>query len=119
MTAKRAAPWVVLLVVALAYPVVVLARGGARFPSRADCVHVARADGALKVVFGRTETATDAAALLDHVLKSGFKGSQITPDGCGLFEVSVSGISTLQVGDQVVAEAKSVGLTATVETATG
>ncbi len=115
---RRAAPWLAVVVTGLVYPVVVLAGGGAHFPSRADCVHIARADGDLKVVFGRSESPSDASSLLDRVLKSGFKGSLIEPDGCGLFEVSVHGISTLAVGGQVVAEAKTVGLGASVETVT-
>src|SRR5438034_1288648 len=77
---RRSAPWFAVLVAALAYPIAVLAGGGAHFPSRADCVHVARADGDLKVVFGRFEYARDASSTLDHVLKSGFKGSLIEPD---------------------------------------
>ena len=118
MSTRRAVPWLVVVLVGLAYPVVVLAGGGANFPSRAECVHLAHADGDLKIVFGRSESASDASSLLDRVLKSGFKGSQIEPDGCGLFEVSVHGIPTLAVGGQVVAEAKTVGLEASVETVT-
>jgi len=118
MTGRCAAPWLAVVVVGLAYPVAVLAGGGAGFPSRADCVHVAHADGDLKVVFGRSESATVASALLDRVLKAGFKGSQVEPDGCGLLEVSVHGIPTLKVGGEVVAEAKTVGLVASVETVT-
>jgi hypothetical protein len=119
MRRSRNAPWVAALVVALAYPVVVLAGGGAHFPSRADCVQIAHADGNLKVVFGRSESASEASSLLARVLRAGFKGSQIEPDGCGLLEVSVHGIPTLQVGGQVVAEARTVGLKASVETVTG
>ena len=118
MSRRPIVPWLAVVVVGLAYPVVVLAGGGAGFPSRADCVNVAHADGDLKVVFGRSESASDASALLDRVLKSGFKGSQIEPDGCGLLEVSVHGVPTLKVGAEVVAEAKSVGLVASVETVT-
>jgi hypothetical protein len=118
MRQHRLAPWLVVGAVSLVYPVIVLAGGGASFPSRAECVHVARADGDLEVVFGRSESATDAGALLERVLGAGFKGSLIEPDGCGLLKVAVHGIPTLRVGGQVVAEAKSVGLSATVETVT-
>ena len=118
MSTRRAAPWLAVVLVGLTYPVVVLAGGGANFPSRAECVHLAHADGDLKIVFGRSESASDASSLLDRVLKSGFRGSQIEPDGCGLLEVSVHGIPTLEVGGQVIAEAKTVGLGASVETVT-
>ncbi len=113
-----AAPLVVVLVAGVGYPLVALARGGAHFPTRAECVHVAHADGELEVVFGRFESMTDASALLARVLGFGFKGSQIEPDGCGLLKVSVHGISTLKVGGEVVAEARSVGLSPSVEIVT-
>jgi len=115
---RFAAPWLAVAVVGLAYPVAVLAGGGGSFPSQADCVRIAHTDGDLKVVFGRASTAVAADALLEHVLKSGFQGSQIEPDGCGLLEVSVHGIPTLKVGREVVAEAKTVGVSATVEIVT-
>lgn len=118
MSVSRAAPWLAAVVAGLAYPVVVLAGGAAHFPSRAECIHIAHADGDLKVVFGRFETVSDASSTLERVLKSGFKGSLIEPDGCGLLEVSVHGIPTLEIGGQVVAEAKTVGLSASVETVT-
>ena len=111
------APWAVLLVAALAYPIAVLASGSPRFPARSECVHLAKADGELEVVFGRFQSAADASTLLERVLRVGFKGSQIEPDGCGLFKVAVHGIPTLEVGDEVVGEARSVGLRATTEEA--
>lgn len=116
MKMHRAVPWAIALVAGIAYPTVVLARGGVDFPSRADCVHVAHADGDLEVVFGRFESTSDASALLARVLGSGFKGSQLEPDGCGLLKVAVHGIPTLEVGGQVMAEARSVGLTPSLET---
>jgi hypothetical protein len=119
MSKPRLAPWLAVVVAGLGYPIVVLAGGGAHFPSRGECVRIAHDDGDLKVVFGRTESASYASSLLDRVLKSGFKGSQIEPDGCGLLEVSVHGIPSLEVGGEVVAEAKTVGLGASVETVTG
>ncbi len=58
-----------------------------------------------------------ATALLGKVLAVGFKGSQIEPDGCGFLKVAVHGIPTQKVGGEVVAEARSVGLEATLEQA--
>lgn len=115
MTARRFAPWAVLLVAVLAYPIAVLSSGAPRFPTRAECVRPAKADGDLEVVFGRFESAADASALLERVLHVGFRGSQVEPDGCGLLKVDVHGIPTLKVGGEVVDEARSVGLPATVE----
>ena len=112
---RRAAPWAAVVVAGIAYPLVVLAGGGAHFPTRSDCVHLARHDGDLEVVFGRLESPTDASTLLTRVLSAGFKGSQIEPDGCGLLKVTVHGISTLKVGSEVIAEARSVGLKPSLE----
>jgi hypothetical protein len=109
--------WAILLMGAFGYPIAVLAGGAPRFPSRSECVHPATADGDLEVVFGRFTSASDANALLKRVLAVGFSGSKIEPDGCGLLKVDVHGIPTLKVGGEVLAEARSVGLRATVEQA--
>ena len=115
MTGRRLLPWAIVVIVALAYPLAVLAGGSPAFPSKADCMHVAHADGDLEVVFGRFESAAEATPLLQRVLAAGFKGSQVEPDGCGLLKVAVHGIPTLKVGTQVVAEARSVHLHPTLE----
>jgi hypothetical protein len=107
---RRSAPWLVVALIAIGYPVAVLAGGGASFPSRAECVHPATADGNLEVVFGRFDSWAGASDLLQRVLGAGFKGTQVEPDGCGLLKVAVHGIPTLHVGGQVIAEARSVGL---------
>jgi len=118
MTRGRLLPWAIVLVAALGYPLLVLAGGAPRFPSAAECVHPARADGDLEVVFGRTDSPTAAATLLDRVLAVGFKGSEVEPDGCGRWKVAVHGIPTLKVGGEVMAEARSVGLHPTLEVVT-
>jgi len=115
VNAGRFLPWAIVLVVALAYPLVVLAGGGARFPSAAECVHTAHEDGDLEVVFARLGSPTEAAAVLDRVVAAGFKGSQVEPDGCGRWKVAVHGIPTLKVGDEVITEARSVGFHPTLE----
>lgn len=115
MSGRRLLPWAIVLVAAFAYPVVVLAGGGARFPTTAECVHTARADGDLEVVFGRVDSPTAATSVLDRVLAAGFKGSQVEPDGCGRWKIAVHGIPTLEVGGEVMAEARSVGFHPTLE----
>jgi hypothetical protein len=105
-----------VIVAVVAYPLGVIAGGGPRFPSPAECVHPAVADGDLEVVFGRFDSPTDAATTLSRVLAVGFKGSQVEPDGCGRFKVAVHGIPTLKVGAEVMAEARSVHLDTTLET---
>jgi hypothetical protein len=112
---RRFVPWLVVLVVALAYPLAVLAGGGASFPTAAECVHTAHADGDLEVVFARFDSPIEAATTLERVLGAGFKGSQVEPDGCGRWKVAVHGIPTLKVGAEVMAEARSVGFHPTLE----
>jgi hypothetical protein len=115
MNGRRLLPWAIVLVAALVYPLAVLAGGGVHFPTTSECVHIAHADGDLEVVFARTDSPTEAATVLDRVLAAGFKGSQVEPDGCGRWKVAVHGIPTLQVGGEVMGEARSVGFHPTLE----
>lgn len=115
MTRRSILPWAIVVVAALAYPLAVLAGGSPRFPSRAECVHVARTDGDLEVVFGYFDSEASAQPLLDRVLSVGFKGSVIERNACGQVKVAVHGIPTLKVGKEVLGEARSVGLTPTLE----
>jgi len=108
-------PAVLVVVVGLVYPLAVVAGGAPSFPSRSDCVHLARADGDLEVVFGYFDSVAQAQPVLDKVLAVGFKGSQIEPNACGQVKVAVHGIPTLKVGDEVMAEARKVGLRPTLE----
>jgi hypothetical protein len=107
--------WVIVFVAALAYPLAVLAGGSPHFPGRSDCIHPAKADGNLEVVFGRFSKELDATALLRRALGAGFTLSQAEGDGCGLVKVFVPGIPTRAVGRELIAEARSVGLMGTIE----
>jgi len=115
MTPRVAVPAVLVLVAALTYPLAVVAGGAPTFPSRSDCVHTARADGDLEVVFGYFDSEVEAKPLLDKVLAVGFKGSQLELNACGQVKVAVHGIPTLKVGREVMGEARSVGLSPTLE----
>jgi hypothetical protein len=114
----RIVPWVLLLVAALVYPLTVVAEGGPRFPSQAECVHPATTDGNIEAVFARRRTSHRAEVLLRKVLRSGFEGAEIESDGCALLKVTLHGIPTLQVGRDFVAEAEAVGFHPTLEQAT-
>jgi hypothetical protein len=113
---RLAAPLLVV-VAAFAYPVAVLSGGLPRFPTRAECIHPAKEGVPLEAVFGRFDHRPDAEQHLQRVLTLGFKGTQIEPDGCGRLKVDVAGIPTLDVGHDLLAEAQSVGLSATLEAA--
>jgi len=107
--------WSVLVVVVVAYPVGVLASGLPRFPSSSDCVHRATAEGNLEVVFGHFGSYDDAVRARDEALRYGFKGTRIALDGCLRLKVTLPGIPTLEVGREVIQEARSVGLEPTLE----
>src|SRR5262249_33504466 len=115
MNTRRIAPWGIAVAIAASYPIATFAGGASpRFPGR--CTHPARSDGDLEVVFGRFTSTAEASALLEKVLAVGFKGSQVEPiDACGVLKVTVRGIPTLKVGREVLAEARSVGISATLE----
>jgi hypothetical protein len=106
----RIAPLAILLAVPLLYPVAVLGRGAPRFPSRADCVEPAGNNGKIDAVFGRFATQAQASIALRRVLELGFSGSEVEADGCGLQKVLVHGIPNLEVGHELVEEARGVGL---------
>ena len=114
---KRRWMFYAVLAAALVYPLAVLAGGSPRFPSRAECIHPVREGGQIEAVFGRFDRQDDADAMLHRVLSSGFVGSLIEPDGCGLLKVDVHGVSSLAVGRDLIAEAAKVGLRATLEEA--
>jgi hypothetical protein len=106
----------VVIVVALVYPLAVLGGGLPRFPTRAECIHPAKEGVQLEAVFGRFDHRPDAEARLQKVLGAGFKGTKIEPDGCGRLKVDVQGIPSLAVGNNLLAEARKVGIDATLET---
>jgi hypothetical protein len=114
---RRTLPWLLVAVVALLYPLGVVAGGAPRFPSRHDCVHPARSDENVEAVFGRYSTTAAAEAVRERALHSGFKGVQLEADGCGLFKVTLHGIPSLAVGRDFVAEAEKVGFHPSLEQA--
>jgi hypothetical protein len=114
-----ALPWAMLVAAAaLFYPIFVLAASGSpRFPSRAECARPATSRAKIDAVFGRFDTTTSAERRLHQVLGAGFKGSVIELDDCGRLAVVVHGVPTLEVGEELRAEARSVGLDLALERA--
>jgi hypothetical protein len=94
-----------------------LARGAPRFPSRDECIRPATKDGDLDAVFGYFDSERDAVAMRDRALGAGFQGTEIEGTGCGRVRVSVGGVPTLDVGRELVEEARSVGFKVTLEQA--
>ena len=77
---RRLLPWIVLVVFALGYPLVVLGGGGPRFPSRGDCVRPATSDQNIEAVFGRFGTTAVAESMQRRAARSGFKNVQVESD---------------------------------------
>jgi hypothetical protein len=116
---KRAAPWLVILGLALVYPVVTLATGAPSFPTRADCVHPAIVDGDIDAVFGYFDDEKSAIRMRDRALAVGFEGTSLAWNACGRIRVAVGGIPTLEVGREFVEQARGVGFEVTIEQAAG
>lgn len=113
---SRVVPWLVVVVAALGYPLAVLAFGGAPdFPSRDDCVLAPTGEGEYQVVFGYRESELEAVELRDRALAVGFEGSEVARNGCGRVKVFVDDVPSREVGEEVIREARTVDLEATLE----
>jgi hypothetical protein len=112
----RAAPWLLLVGLALVYPVVTLATGGGTpFPSRDDCVHEATEVGEVDAVFGYFESEVEAVEIRDRALEVGFTGTEATWNGCGRVRVAVGPFPSREVGLDFAEQAQGVGLEVTLE----
>jgi hypothetical protein len=111
----RLVPWIALLAMAIAYPLVVLGGGWPRFPTRAECIHPAVHDGDIEAVFGRLTTTAAAKSLRRRAAQSGFKNLEIESDGCGFRKVTLHDVPTLEIGRDFVAEAEKVGFSPRLE----
>lgn len=113
---RRVAPWLIVAVAALGYPLAVLAFAGAPdFPSRADCVLPPTGEGDYQVVFGYRESEYAASQLRDRALAVGFQGAEIARNSCGRVRVFVNDVPSREVGEEVIREARTVGLEPTLE----
>ena len=112
----RLAPWLVIAIAALGYPLAVLAlAGGPEFPSRADCVLAPTGEGEYQVVFGYSDSELEAVELRDHVLAVGFQGAEVARNACGRVKVFVDDVPSREVGEEVIREARTVDLDPTLE----
>jgi hypothetical protein len=112
----RLLPWLVVAVAALAYPLAVLALAGPPgFPSRDDCALAPMGEGDYQVVFGYSDSELEARELRDSVLAVGFEGAEVARNGCGRVKVFVDDVPSREVGEEVLREARTVGLNPTLE----
>ena len=107
----RRGAWLAPFLVALAYPLAVLAFSGApTFPSRGDCSVAPTGEGELQVVFGYRDSELEAVALRDEALAVGFEGAEVVRDACGRVRVAVDDIPSREIGEEVIRQARTVGL---------
>lgn len=105
----------------LGYPLAVLAGGAPSFRTLARCSSPAspgeRAE--LELVYGRFATEGEAVELRDQVVRVGFVGTEVRPDGCGSWKVVYDGVPDYATGVAVVEEARTVGFDPRLEIAPG
>ena len=97
------------------YPAITLSSGTVRFPSTADCARSATADGDIDAVFGYFDNVRDAEELRERAKAVGFVDTRVESDACGHVRVSLSGIPTLEIGHELVEEARGAGFDVTLE----
>ena len=113
--------WLAVAIVAvplLAYPLITLAGGAPRFPTRGECVRPAVAGEPADVVYGRFDSLTAAEELRQHVVSVGFTGTEVLGDGCGRWKVLLLNVPSVEIAEQVRDEARTVGLDPKLERAT-
>lgn len=88
---------------------------GARFPSRAECARPAVRGAPVDLVFGRFLRPQPAAALARRARDVGYVQVRVVPDGCGRWEVAVTGYESVEAARGAQAEARSVGLVSRLE----
>jgi hypothetical protein len=99
---------------AIAYPAVLLAGGGARFPRASDCVVKPSDAGNVDVVFGHVESYADALRVRDRAATAGLPDVAMQQDGCGKLRVFVARPANAA---NVLQRARAVGLKPTLEAA--
>ena len=114
--------WALVAVVAVplaAYPLVSLADGAPRFPTRSECVRAPVEGEPADLVFGRFDDPRAAIEFAEHVVGVGFVGTEAIGDGCGRWKVVLEDVPSVQIAQEVQAEAGTVDLAPTLELASG
>jgi hypothetical protein len=113
---NRVLAWVLVLLCALGYPLVVLAGGAPSFPSRDDCIVPATHDGPIELVFGHYDSVVRATAELKRVRAVGYANANVETDGgCARVKIVVDDYTTLASARDAAGEARSAGLQPTLE----
>jgi hypothetical protein len=109
--AQRRIAVCLIVVAVLGYPAIVVLGGLPRFPSTAECAIRAHPGETrpVEIVYGRFATRQKADELLSKVVGTGFVGTVVEPDGCGVYKVVYHGIETYEQGAGTAAEAERAG----------
>jgi hypothetical protein len=99
----------------VAYPAITVAGGSPRFPGYDDCIAPPVESRRVRVVFGYAETYPQAIEIRDQALRVGFEGTEAAQDGCGRVRVALDDVPSLEIGQDVVEEARRAGLFPTLE----
>jgi hypothetical protein len=119
---RAAAPWAVVALVALAYPLAGVAGissfrlpgGPPRFPSPDECVVPVRSGEPVRLVVGYAGSYAEASLLRARAAAAGVAGTVAAPDGCGRVRVALDEPDTRDAADKV-ARLRAAGLEPTVE----
>jgi hypothetical protein len=112
---RVAVAWALVAVGTIAYPTTLLADGGARFPSDADCIHApSSGDATVLVVFGHPSSYREAAPLGTRARALGPGAVETVQDGCGKLRVSTLATAREQ-GEKLVRRAHAAGIPASLE----
>ena len=105
----------VIAMAVVAYPAITVAGGVPAFPNPEDCMRAPVEGQPARVVFGYADTYPEAIVLRDRALDLGFEGTEAAQDGCGRLRVSVDGVQSIAIGEELVSEARAVDLDPTLE----
>jgi hypothetical protein len=117
VTRRLALVVAIVVVPLLVYPLVTVAGGGPRFPKHSECAHAVVEGSPVDIVYGRFDSPVEADELRDRVVATGFTGTEVLADGCGLWKVVYENVPSLDVAEQVQENARKAGFEATLERA--
>jgi hypothetical protein len=117
MTRRLALLVAIVVLPLLVYPLVTLAGGSPRFPDRSECIRAVVEGSPVDIVYGRFDSVADAEELRNRVVDVGLTGTEVLADGCGRFKVVYESVPSLDVAQQVEANARTAGFEPTLERA--
>lgn len=116
MNARARIAIAIVLVALLGYPLVTLASGLPRFPTRAECARPATAEAPeVQVVYGRLDDPVAAEELLAELTGIGFVGTEIELDPCGRWKIAYMSVDSYDQATALAEQVRAQGFEAVVE----